>query len=226
MSPSNIIQEATDKGIELIAICDHNSAENSSAVIKASAGKVVRVLPGIEVTSKEEVHIVALFENVNDALELQSLIYDSLEGINDEKIFGQQVVVDAEDWVLGFNPRLLIGATGISLEKIVQTIHDLQGLAIAAHIDREGFGIIGQLGFIPPDLKLDALEISPKMKMQEARQRFADYQVYPFVSASDAHNLQDIGSATTTFLLEVPSFAELKMALKSYGGRKIVALCE
>lgn len=221
MSPAAIIKEAIKKGITLIGICDHNSSENSSAVIEASKGRNVTVIPGIEVTSKEEVHIVALFANVSDALEMQNLIFDNLEGENDESFFGQQLVVDVEGRILGLNPRLLIGATRISLEKVIQAIHDRHGLAIAAHIDREGFGIIGQLGFIPPDLSLDAVEISPRMKIEEARMKFVEYQIYPFICSSDAHYLRDIGNVTTIFQLEKPSFQELRMALKSHAGREI-----
>jgi predicted metal-dependent phosphoesterase TrpH len=216
MSPKAIIKEAVNKNISIIGICDHNSSENCSAVIEASAGKGVLVIPGMEITTKEEVHIVALFENNIDALKLQNLVYDNLEGENNASVFGQQIVVDAEGWVLDLNPRLLIGATKITLEKAVQAIHNYNGLAIAAHIDREGFGIIGQLGFIPPDLKLDALEISPRMKLEDAREKFADYRMYPFICSSDAHYLQDIGRGGTLLRLETPSFQEFKMVLKDY----------
>ena len=215
------MKEAIYKGIDLIAICDHNSSENADAVVKASKGNAVTVLPGIEVTSKEEVHICALFDNINDALNMQTLIYDNLEGENDAGVFGMQVVVNAEGEVSGFNKRLLIGATKLAIEKIVDAVHSFGGLAIAAHIDREGFGIIGQLGFIPPELGLDALEISPRMKMEEARMRFSEYQKFPFLCSSDAHFLDDIGKGTTTFMLEEASFNELDLALKGEGGREI-----
>lgn len=216
------MKEAVDRRIDIIAICDHNSSENTAAVIEASEGKGVTVFPGIEVTSKEEVHIIALFENAENALKLQAIIYQNLEGENDEKVFGMQVVVNAEGEVLRFNQKLLIGAGNLSVEKIVDAIHSLNGLAIAAHIDREGFGIIGQLGFIPPGLELDALEISPRMKLNEARLKFSEYRNYPFLCSSDAHYLDDIGKGTTVFLLEEASFIELRMALKGEGGRAII----
>jgi len=221
MSPAAIVREAVKKGIDLIAICDHNSSENSGAVIKASEGERLTVLPGIEVTSKEEVHVCALFDHVDNALELQALIYNNLEGENDDKVFGMQVVVNAEGEVLDFNRRLLIGATNLSVEKIVDSIHSLRGLAIAAHIDREGFGIIGQLGFIPPELEFDALEISPRMQLEEARERFSEYKKCPFLCSSDAHYLNDIGKGITPFLLEEASLKELRMALRGEGNRRI-----
>jgi hypothetical protein len=222
MAPSAIVKQAVDKGIELIAICDHNTTENSPAVIKAAQGKELTVLPGLEVTTREEVHVVALFDNVADAYRMQTLVYANLEGENDERAFGMQPVVDANGWVLNFNPRLLIGATKLGVEATVNAIHEYHGLAIAAHIDREGFGIIGQLGFIPKTLKLDALEISYQVEIQEAGRRFSEYRQFPFLRSSDAHFLGDIGRASTILLLEKPSFDELGMALRQEGGRKII----
>jgi PHP family Zn ribbon phosphoesterase len=221
MSPGRIVKEAQSKGIDIIAICDHNSAENVGAVVQASEGKGVTVLPGMEITTKEEVHITALFEHVNDVLELQTLIYENLEGENDETIFGMQVVANPEGEVVSFNSRLLIGATNLSINQTVETIHFGGGLAIAAHIDREGFGIIGQLGIIPSGLPLDALEISPKMEIEEARSRFSEYHHYPFIRSSDAHYLDDIGKGTTAFLLKEGTFKELRMALTGEGNRRI-----
>ena len=223
MSPAGIVKETINKGIDLIAICDHNSSENTGEVIEASVGKGVTVLPGIEVTSKEEVHICALFGHIDDARKLQTLVYDNLEGKNDEGAFGMQVVVNAKGEVLGFNKKLLIGATSLSVENIVDAIHSFHGLAVAAHIDREGFGIIGQLGFIPPELKLDALEISPGVSFEEAQVKFSEYQNYPFLCSSDAHYLDDIGKGTTTFLLEAVSFEEIKMALNGEEGRGFIS---
>lgn len=223
MSPQAIVREAKHKGIGIIAICDHNTAENAGAVIKAARNRGVTVLPGMEVTTREEVHICALFERLPMALKLQALVYENLEGENDDKVFGMQVAVDAEGRVLGFNRRLLIGATGLSVEETVDAIHSLRGLAIAAHIDREGFGIIGQLGFIPPELSFDAVEVSSRMEIAEARQEFTDCQKYPFLRSSDAHYLEDVGEGTTTFLLGEASFAEIKLALKGEEGRRICA---
>lgn len=222
MSPQAVVSQALERGLHLIAICDHNTTENSGAMVKAAQDKELTVLPGMEITTREEVHIVALFENITDADRMQTLVYDNLEGENDEKIFGVQPVVDAEGWVLGFNPRLLIGATRLPIEATVNAIHDYGGLAIAAHIDREGFGILGQLGFIPKSLKLDALEISPNLSREEAERRFKEYLEFPFLCSSDAHSLRNIGRAVTTMLLESATFEELRMALRQEGGRRII----
>ncbi|UCH63597.1 MAG: PHP domain-containing protein [Fidelibacterota bacterium] len=221
MSPKGIVSEAVNKGIDMIAVCDHNSAENVAAVIEASQQTKLTVLPGMEITSKEEVHIVGIFRIPEDTDHMQALVYGHLEGHNDTETFGLQVVVEADGTVTGYNERLLIGATDLSLEHVVQAIHDHNGLAIAAHIDREGFGILGQLGFIPPDLDLDALEVSSRTSLKDATATFTEYADYPFVQSSDAHLLDAIGSGITPLMLEAATFDELRMALKGDQGRGV-----
>lgn len=220
MSPRNIPAEAKRQMIDILGICDHNSAENTAALKEASARLGLRVLPGLEVTSREEVHILALFDDVESALFLQEMIYASLPGENDEKVFGQQVIADSEDEVLGFSPRLLIGASELDLESIVRAIRSRGGMAIAAHIDRESFSLFGQLGFIPGHLELDALEISPLISLDEARLRFGEPR--PLIASSDAHVLSDIGRASTLFRMNEGTVEEIKMALSKIDGRAIV----
>jgi PHP family Zn ribbon phosphoesterase len=222
MSPRKIVKAALDRGIDMIAICDHNSCENAEAVMRAAARKSLTVLPGMEITSQEEVHIVALFENLKDAQALQKVVYDHLQGENDEEAFGMQVVVNEFSEVMSFNKRLLIGATALSIDEAVSRIHGNGGLAIASHIDREGFGIIGQLGFIPEGLQLDALEVSPRMAVEKARREFGTYAAYTFISSSDAHSLEQIGRGTTNLLLHEPRLSEIKMALRRENGRMVL----
>ena len=220
MSPKEIVNRAKIKEIDIIGICDHNSSENSSAVIKAAKKMNINVFPGLEVTSQEEVHVLALFDEVKNALKMQKYVYENLPGENDEEAFGMQVIVNEKEEVVGFNNKLLIGATTIPLEEIIQTIHSFDGIAIASHIDRESFSIIGQLGFIPDNLELDALEISPNITLEDAKRRFKNN--YPITCFSDAHYPDDIGKAFTSFLLKDGSVAEIKKALKNEEGRKLI----
>jgi predicted metal-dependent phosphoesterase TrpH len=220
MSPRSILSSAKKKGIDILGICDHNSSDNSPAVKKAAESMNIGVLPGMEVTSQEEVHVLALFDDIEAALELQDYVYKNLPGENDEDAFGMQVIVNEKEEVLGFNDKLLIGATTIPLDDVIRSIHSLGGIAIASHIDREAFSIIGQLGFVPQDLELDALEISPRITYEDAKTTYP-YD-YPITSSSDAHYPDDIGKTFTSFLLEDKTAAEIKKALKNKGGRRII----
>jgi len=220
MSPKNILAAAQTKGIDILGICDHNSSENSLAIINASQIINIHVIPGMEVTTQEEVHILALFDDIRNALGLQDHVYRNLPGKNDEEAFGMQVVVNEKEEVLGFNDRLLIGATTIPLEEVLHLIHSLGGLAIASHIDRESFSIIGQLGFIPENLELDAIEISPRITFAEAKKKFKTS--YPITCSSDAHYPNDIGKGFTSFLLKEGTVAEIKKALIGEDGRKLI----
>lgn len=198
MSPRSIAQRSRERGLDLIALCDHNSAENVLAVRKAAEHVGVEVIGGMEITTKEEVHILALFDRAGDGrlLALQAIVYQSLQGAARWQDVREQVIANEDDEVVGFNRRPLVSATRLSLEQTVETIHHLGGLAIASHIDREGFGILGQLGFIPPGLPLDGVEVSARTRCADAREMFS--VPYPFVTASDAHVPDDIGIAYVT----------------------------
>jgi len=220
MSPTGILTTAKKRGIDILGICDHNSSENSLSIMNAAKETNIRVLPGMEITSQEEVHILALFDDIGNTLRLQEHIYKNLPGKNDEEAFGMQVIVNEKEEVLGFCDRLLIGASIIPLEEVLRLIHALDGIAIASHINRESFSIIGQLGFIPDNLELDALEISSAITFEEAKKIYP-YD-YPIICSSDAHYPDDIGNSFTSFLLNDGTVAEIKKALKNEDGRKVI----
>jgi predicted metal-dependent phosphoesterase TrpH len=217
MVPTVIVDQAKRMGLDVIGICDHNSAENVGAVLEAGRRKDLPVIPGMEITSREEVHVLALFRDEEGLSALQHLVYGSLPGENDPDVFGEQTIVDERDDFVGHATKLLIGATGFSLEETVQAIHGAGGLAIAAHIDRERFGLIGQLGLVPEELSVDAMEVSP----HSTPEAWADYTVVTF---SDAHVLRDIGRSSTLFLLEEPTLDEIGKALRNEEGRGILKL--
>jgi hypothetical protein len=189
------------------------------AVRKAAEKSEVRVFGGMEVTTEEEIHILSIFENDDDLQNLQKLVYENLPGKNDPEAFGQQYIVDEKDYVRDFNERLLMGATGLNLNTVIEAVHRNRGLVIASHIDRDAFSILSQLGMIPDALELDAVELSPHyMNSQFELGNIG----FPCVMFSDAHQLEDIGSVCTSFKIENPSVAEIKKALQGLEGRGIV----
>ncbi|MBI5098566.1 MAG: PHP domain-containing protein [Nitrospirae bacterium] len=222
MTPSAIIKTAIEKGIDIIAITDHNSAENVIAARKAAERTTLTVLAGMEITSSEEAHILAFFDDIGSIIKMEDIVCENLQpGENDEKLFGEQIVVNEKDEVLDFNKRLLIGATSLSAQKIVNTIHSLGGLAIASHVDRDAFSILSQLGFIPDDLEFDALEMSPNTERGKADLLFSGYKSFSWITSSDAHWLKDIGRRTTSFIMNEPTLEEIKLTFKSIDGRRV-----
>lgn len=227
MSPSGVVDAALKAGLDVIAVCDHNSAENVAATHRAArrAGDRLQVLCGLEVCSLEEVHILTIFQEPEQALAMQTLIYDHLPPrTNRPEIFGEQIVANEDDEVEGFNDRLLIAATDLDLNAVIGAAHSLGGLAIASHVDREMFGLLGQLGFLPPDFQADGLEISPLGQMDHLLGLYPDLMDRPLVRGSDAHYIHDLGTVWTELLLERPDISEISMALKGIDGRKIQGL--
>lgn len=222
MSPKKIIAKSLERQLDLIAICDHNTAENAAAALREGTRQGIAVLPGMEICSREEVHLVTLFKKIEDALKMQEFIYAHLPGKNQPEVFGHQVVADEHDQVLGENPRLLIGATQLSLLEIVEKAHHLGGICISSHVDRPSYSLIGQLGFIPEDLHLDAVEVSYRVPLDKALTEVPGIKNYPCVTSSDAHFLSDIGQTWTEFILAAPTLQEIRMALAGTEGRRIL----
>ena len=221
MSPSGIVAQSLAKGLDIIALTDHNSAENAGAAMAAGRRAGLTVIPGMEVCSREEVHVLGLFETLEQALDMQETVYAHLPGENTPDLWGDQVVANEENEVVYENQRLLIGATTLYLDAIVEAVHARGGLCIAAHVDRPAFSIISNLGFIPPDLAFDAVEVSWRMPLKEAYAQIPGIERFACTTASDAHYLPDVGRVWTAFFMESPDFAEIRRALAGEGGRRI-----
>ena len=221
MYPSAVVEKSIAEKLDIIAICDHNASENMQFVLRLAEGKSLTILPGIEITSSEEVHLLALFDTLDDLKKIQDIIYDHLSGTNREEVFGCQAIVNDLDEVEGFNDKFLLGATKLPLLDIIHLIHSFGGLAIASHIDRESFSIISQLGFIDQDIPLDALEITRQTGIRGARIKYPELARFPFIESSDAHFIKDIGQGTTTMFLEGGTISELRLAFEHRNGRYI-----
>jgi hypothetical protein len=222
MHPRALVEKALASRLDVVAICDHNASENVPYVIKAAQGKNLKIIPGMEITSSEEVHLVALFESMADLSAIQEIIYQHLAGINDEDRFGVQAIVNETGEVEDINHKLLIGATDIPLNEVLEIVHGQNGLAIASHIDRESFSVLSQLGFIDESFHFDALEISALLDLKQARAHYVTLNRYAFITSSDAHYLKDIGTVFTKIMMAEPSIAELRLAFRRQEGRYIV----
>ncbi len=222
MSPANIVEAAVQKKIDILGITDHNSTKHALLIQKMAAEKGIFTLCGAEVTTREEVHCLAFFENVDTLAQFQQYLDEHIAKVkNNPKYFGHQVVVDEEEMIVEEVEHLLISALDQSLEQIQRKVHELDGLFIPAHIDRPKYSLTSQLGFVPPDIKADALEISRHTSKEEVLKKFPYLEAFTFTSSSDAHFPADIGTKVCLFEIEALSFKEIKMALRGEDGRKV-----
>lgn len=222
MAPSFIVERARQRGLDLVAVTDHNSAENVVAVVEAARGSGLHVLPGMEVETVEEVHVLTLFDTVEQVLFWQEMVYARLPDLpNEESVFGVQLIVDAEDQPVRKESRRLLIATGLSLQMVVDEVTQLGGICIAAHVDRPSYSLIQNLGFVPPGLALAALELSKNVSAPEYTRR-AGLEGYGIVQSSDAHDLEDLGLAHTEFFVTAPTVDEIRLACLGQCGRRAV----
>jgi len=221
MLPELIVGQAQELGLQIIAVTDHNSAENAPAVVNAARGTDITVLPGMEVQTREEVHLLTLFDTLEQAASWQEQVYISLPPLkNDESFFGEQLLLDADGGPAGYLDRLLLTSTSFSVEEVVQRVSSLNGLCIPAHVDRTAYSIISNLGFIPPELDIVGVEISTNVGPVEARERFPQLTRYSLVANGDAHRLKEM-VRRTTFKMAAPTVAEIALALASVEGREV-----
>jgi 3',5'-nucleoside bisphosphate phosphatase len=219
MIPPLIVQEALDKGINLIAISDHNASANVSSVIQAARLTELTVLPAIEVQTKEEVHVLCLFDTLEQLEAFQTCINAHLPPLqNDPHHFGEQFVVDETGEFLRREHQLLLTSVDLSIEDIFRIVYEQGGLPIPAHIDRKAFGLIAVLGFIPPDIHVEAVEISRNLNIDQASNLYPSIKGYPVIISGDAHRLEEI-VGMNVFHLEEPTIAEIKMALRAENNR-------
>ncbi|WP_282125570.1 PHP domain-containing protein [Marinifilum flexuosum] len=222
MSPVNIVQKASERGIDILGITDHNSTLHAPLIKELAAKEGIMVLMGAEVTTKEEVHCLCFFEDEIKLSEFQKYLDQHLPKIpNDENKFGYQVVVNEKEEIVDEVECLLISGLSQSIEEIERKVHDLEGLFIPAHINKMMNSIISQLGFLPTDLNVDALELSHHITKEEFLKKNKYLSKYNFITSSDAHYIENIGNTWTNFFMEELSFCEVRKALRSEKGRKV-----
>lgn len=224
MTPRAIVDRACQAGLDIIAICDHNSSRNAAAVLEAAGPRSLVVIPGIELETSERIHVVALFPTVEAALGASEEIGAKLPAVDEAytKKIGAQIVMGADGSQRGFENSALASPTHLDLGAAVGFIKAHGGLAIAAHVERPSFSVYSQLGDIPRHIPFDALEVSPVSNRPVGiREKFARYG-WPLIGSSDSHYLAEIGRAKSAFLIERACFEEIAMALHGEGGRSVV----
>jgi predicted metal-dependent phosphoesterase TrpH len=212
MTPNNIVNMALLNELDAIAITDHNTAENVEAVMEVAKEKDIIVIPGMEIETKEEIHILGLFLDLESVYNVQNKVYSMLPTIkNKSNIFGSQLILDKNDNIVKELDRILLTATTLSLNQVVDLIKDNNGIAIPAHIDRPSYSILSNLGIIPPDLGTLTLEISRFSKLDKYRKKYNNYII---VQSSDAHELGYIGITKNELEVESKSIQSIFKSLQ------------
>lgn len=222
MVPPLILDRAKQLGTEVLAITDHNCAENVPAFMSAGEKAGVVVWPGMEVQTKEDVHVICLFDTLEQLLSWQDIVYRHLPAQKNKKeSFGEQWVVDQAGNKIHEVEKLLLLGANLTIEEVVGTVHNLNGLCIAAHIDRQDFSLWGNLGFIPPNLPIDGVELTPYLPRDSMQLAYLRKNCLTYIVSSDAHWLDALYPPICCALMEECNLGELKLALSEKDGRCI-----
>ncbi|MEI6614240.1 MAG: PHP domain-containing protein [Chrysiogenales bacterium] len=200
MSPAAIIRRARELSLDVIAVTDHNSIANCFSAAEIGKKNGVQVFFGMEAQTREDVHVLCLFQNRLHAERFNDRIYALLPDVkNDPDFFGDQVVVDEQDNIIRHEEKLLLNALDASIPELLELVQRHQGFAIPAHIESAPFGLLVNLGLVPSELEGSVLEISYAARSEAVLKTYPDLARFPLISNSDAHYLKDIGRAHTIF---------------------------
>jgi len=214
MTPANIAGMAAVKGLDVIAVTDHNSCRNCAPAMKMAEEYGVIALPGMELCTEEEVHVVCLFPDLQAALDFDAYVYDKMLKIpNKEKIFGEQLLYNDMDEIIGKEPNLLLCNTSIGFDEVYALTEERGGIMIPAHVDKTTNSLIANLGFIPPDSQFTCAEIKNLSKKEELLRQHVYLNQCRIISNSDAHYLEHINEPEHRIEVSGTSASEIIKAL-------------
>lgn len=222
MSPINILSRAQEIGLDMIAISDHNTTRQVKVCQKIGRDKGIYVLGGVEVTTQEEAHALAYFDTDGQLDAFQEFLDMHLPKIpNDEDRFGYQLIVDENEEIVGEEPYHLLNAIDVDVDGIYEEVHRVGGLFVPAHVNKGTTSLMSQLGFVPPDIRADGLEINKFITREALLRKFAYLKKFANITDSDAHFVANIGEVYNLITMREPCFAEFAKALRGEEGRGI-----
>lgn len=222
MSPINIVLKAKERGLDIIAIADHNSTRQVPVCQEVGRQYGLMVLAAVEVTTKEEVHVLAFFQTEEQLAAFQVFLDNHLPKMaNDEERFGYQLIVNANEEIVGEEPYLLINALDVGLDEMYDVVHGIGGLFVPAHVNKPATSLMSQLGFVPPDLRADALELSRHITKAAFLRKNAYLKRFAFLKSSDAHQIDAVGETYSELYMYGLSFDEFRKTLRGEDGRYI-----
>jgi len=205
MTPANLVNMAALLGLDIIALTDHNTVGNCRSAMEAGERAGVLVIPGMELCTAEEIHVICLFPTLQHAEDFSAEVYQNLPPIrNRPGIYGRQLRMDSADGILGEEPLLLVTASGISIDHVSELVARYGGLCYPAHIDRPSFSVLANFGVYPEHLPFPVAEISRHANPHTLRADHPELARMPFVRASDAHRLEDMMEPEDGQVMELP----------------------
>lgn len=211
MTPATIVAFAKLSGLDFVAISDHNAIDNVEVALKCGAAYGVCVVPAVEIQTEEDIHLLCLFKNYQNLKAFFNQIsFHDLK--NESAIYGEQLVMDEDDNIVRVEERLLLHGAQITPDRVKILADEFGGIAIPAHIDREGNSMLAILGAITDEFKV--VELSTKAKNEEVEKWSKDYTV---IIDSDAHTVENIGVSSEIDLPDRSVFALINyLRKKSY----------
>lgn len=214
-TPANIVGMAYVKGLDVIALSDHNSSKNCVAAKEVADAYGVTLICAMELTTSEECHVLMLMPSLEKALELDEYVHQRIMPIqNSPELFGEQLIKNSDDETVGIEDTLLISATSISFSQAFPLAESLGGVALPAHVDKSTTSVISNLGFIPPDSTFKSFEMKNISRLEEFRSGYPYLQNCKAITNSDAHYLQDINEPVNFLHAEEKSAAAVIEALR------------
>lgn len=214
-TPNNIAGMASLCGLDIVALTDHNSCKNCPSFFKVAEKYSIIPIAGMELTTSEDIHVVCLFEHLEDAMRFDDFVQANRKSIkNKPEIFGEQTVLNDKDEIVACVDELLISASFISIEDVHNIVSEFNGICYPAHIDRDANGVIAILGTLP-DYGFDFYEIHDGSRIDE----FSDRYSIPknrFIVSSDSHYLTDMRDKEFSFSINEDDPSAVRKHLFEY----------
>ena len=215
MTPANIAGMAAVLGLDVIALTDHNTSRNCAPFLKMADAYGLLALPGMELTTDEDVHVVCLFPDLYAAMDFDAYVYERMFKIaNKEHIFGAQIIYNENDQIIGHEPNLLISNAAISFEDVFDLTEERGGIMIPAHIEKSSNSLIANLGFVPPDSRFKCAELKNLSQLETLKKSNPYLEKCKIITNSDAHYLEHINEPTNFLSVQSRTIADVLRALK------------
>lgn len=211
MTPANIAGMASLKGLNIVALTDHNSCANCPAFFAQCKKYGIIPIAGMELTTSEDIHIICLFRTLSAAMDFEKEIKKHrLQIQNRPDIFGEQIIYDENDQIIGYEDILLINATDLDIHAAITLVKSFDGITFPAHIDREANGIISTLGDIPKEYNFSCIEFNDGNNIDAYNEKYS-LENYKILCSSDAHYLENINEAENYFMIDDEPYSSLRV---------------